>query len=63
MGCSPQKQAPKLSWANTPIGQLKVTVVDAFFPAKIYQPSLKLRVTNQYYTSKVPVSDSEFKVN
>lgn len=53
MGCGPQKKAPSLTWANTDIGTLRVTLVDAFLPPepKLQSPTVKVRVTNQYYTS------------
>jgi len=55
MGCGPQKktQAP-LTWTNTEIGALKVDVIDAYLPQqpKLNAPTVKVRVTNQHYTSQ-----------
>ena len=54
MGCGPQRRNKPLQWGNTEIGQLKVTLVDAVLPAypRLVEPTIKVRVTNQYHVSK-----------
>ena len=54
MGCGPQRKAKPLTYANTDIGQLRVTLVDAYLPEepRLVEPTVKVRLTNQYYTSK-----------
>jgi hypothetical protein len=54
MGCGPQAKVPSLVRADSLIGVLKVTVVDAQFPqeAELKEPSLKIRVSNQQFATK-----------
>ena len=62
MGCGPQKKptAP-LVWTQSPIGLLKVTVLDTSLPAepKLANPFTRIRVTNQFFTRKVAPVDPD----
>jgi hypothetical protein len=66
MGCGPQAKVPSLTRADTLIGVLKVTVIDAHFPkdAELKDPSIKIRVSNQQFATKsLGVHLKDHKVN
>ena len=66
MGCGPQPKVPSLIRADSLIGVLKVTVIDAQFPqeAELKDPSLKIRVSNQQFATKsLGVNQKVHKVN
>ena len=64
MGCAPQKKTPSLTYAHSPVGELKVSVLETYLPpdANIAKPFIKFRVTNQAVTQKVAPADSENQV-
>lgn len=66
MGCAPQAKVPSLQRADTLIGILKVTVLDAQFPkeAELKDPSIKIRVSNQQFATKsLGMLQKDHKVN
>jgi len=54
MGCGPTPKSTPLQRADTLVGIMKVTILDANFPAdpRLEKPLIKLRVSNQSFTTK-----------
>lgn len=54
MGCGPQPKVPSLIKAESPIGVLKVVILNVSFPkdATLTAPSLKIRISNQQFATK-----------
>ncbi len=66
MGCGPQVKAASLIRADSLVGVLRVTVVEAHFPpeAELKDPSVKIRVSNQQFVTKsLGVLQKNHKVN
>lgn len=53
MGCGPQKKSQPLERKESPVGILKVTILGVLIhqQQKIDHPNLKIRVSNQHFST------------
>lgn len=54
MGCAPQKKSIPLERKDTPVGILKVTIlgVHIYDQGKYDKPNIRIRVSNQFFTTE-----------